>query len=95
MDLLIDEVENGIHYSLQRDFWKMIMKAAHENNVQVFATTHSWDCVRGFAWAAEEMEEVEGALIRLQRQRKNGRLRAVEYSENDLKFASEHGIEVR
>ncbi len=93
--LLIDEVENGIHYSLQRDFWKMIMKAAHENNVQVFATTHSWDCVRGFAWAAEEMEEVEGALIRLQRQRKNGRLRAVEYSENDLKFASEHGIEVR
>ena len=93
--LLIDEVENGIHYSLQRDFWKMVMKAAHENNVQVFATTHSWDCVRGFAWAALETEEVDGALIRLQRQRKSGRLRAVEYSENDLKFASEHGIEVR
>ena len=60
--LLIDEVENGIHYSLQFDFWKMVMKAAHDNNVQVFATTHSWDCVRGFAWAASETEEVEGAL---------------------------------
>lgn len=93
--LLIDEVENGIHYSLQRDFWKMVMKAAHENNVQVFATTHSWDCVRGFAWAAEETEEVDGALIRLQRHRKNGRLRAVEYSEAEIKIAAEHGIEVR
>ena len=93
--LLIDEVENGIHYSLQHDFWKMVMKAAHENNVQVFATTHSWDCVGGFAWAASETEEVDGALIRLQRHRKNGRLRAVEYSEAEIKIAAEHGIEVR
>ena len=54
--LLIDEVENGIHYSLQHDFWKMVMQTAYENNVQVFATTHSWDCVRGFAWAALETE---------------------------------------
>ena len=93
--LLIDEVENGIHYSLQYDFWKMVMRTAYENNVQVFATTHSWDCVRGFAWAASETEEVDGALIRLQRHRKNGRLRAVEYSEAEIKIAAEHGIEVR
>ena len=91
--LLIDEVENGIHYSLQFDFWNMVMKAAHENNVQVFATTHSWDCVRGFAWAASETEEAEGVLVRLQR--KNGRLRAVEYNEDDLRIVSEQGIEVR
>lgn len=91
--LLIDEVENGIHYSLQFDFWKMVMKAAHENNVQVFATTHSWDCVRGFAWAASETEEVEGALIRLFN--KGGKVKAVEYSERDLKIAAEQGIELR
>ena len=91
--LLIDEVENGIHYSLQFDFWKMVMKAAHENNVQVFATTHSWDCVRGFAWAASETEEVEGALIRLFN--KGSKVKAVEYSERDLKIAAEQGIELR
>ncbi|MXY20821.1 MAG: ATP-binding protein [Dehalococcoidia bacterium] len=91
--LLIDEVENGLHYSLQFDFWKMVMKAAHENNVQVFATTHSWDCVRGFAWAASETEEVEGALIRLFN--KGGKVKAVEYSERDLKIAAEQGIELR
>ena len=93
--LLIDEVENGIHYSVQYDFWKMVMKAAHENNVQVFATTHSWDCVRGFAWAALETEEVEGSLVRMYRHRKSGKIRAVEYSERDLKIAAEQGIEVR
>lgn len=93
--LLIDEVENGIHYSLQYDFWKMVMKAAYENNVQVFATTHSWDCVRGFAWAALETEEVEGSLVRMYRHKTSGKVRAVEYSERDLKIAAEQGIEVR
>ena len=93
--LLIDEVENGIRYSLQYDFWKMVMRAAYENNVQVFATTHSWDCVRGFSYAAMETEEVEGRLVRLFMHRKSGKIRAVEYSERDLQIAAEQGIEVR
>ena len=91
--LVFDEAENGIHYSVQRDFWKMILKTAHENNVQVFATTHGWDCVAGFAQAATDVEEVEGVLIRLERD--GSRIRAVEYSEDDLKIAAEQGIEVR
>ena len=93
--LLIDEMENGIHYSLQFDFWKMVMKAAHENNVQVFATTHSWDCIRSFAYAAMETEDVEGTLVRLHHHRRNGKVRAIEYSESDLRVVAEQGIEVR
>ena len=91
--LLIDEAENGIHHSIQRDFWTMILKAAHQNNVQVLATTHSWDCVAGFAKAATEIEEVDGALVRLDRY--DDRIRAVEYTEDDLRIAAKHGIEVR
>ena len=64
-----------------------------ENNVQVIATTHSWDCVRGFAQASAEAEEVEGVLVRLSRQ--HGDLRAVEYSEKNLMVAAAQGIEVR
>ena len=52
--LLIDEAENGIHHTIQRDFWRMVLLTAQANNVQVFATTHSWDCVVGFAQAAVE-----------------------------------------
>ena len=46
--LLIDEVENGIHYSVHGDLWEMILKAAHAYNIQVVATTHSRDTIAGF-----------------------------------------------
>ena len=91
--LLIDEAENGIHHSVQRDFWTMILKAAHQNNVQVLATTHSWDCVAGFAMAATEIEEVDGALVRLEK--KGDEIRAVEYPSYDLDVIARQGIEVR
>ncbi len=91
--LLIDEAENGIHYSLQRDFWNMVIRTAHENDVQVLATTHSSDCIKGFARAASELGNADGVLIRLSRQ--FGDLRAVEYPEEELTIAAEQGIEVR
>lgn len=91
--LLINEAENGIHHSIQRDYWRMVLQAAQENNVQVLATTHSLDCIRGFTQAAAELENTEGVLIRLSR--RDGVLRAVEYPEQELTIAAEQGIEVR
>lgn len=91
--LVIDEAENGVHHSVQRDFWKMVLRTAHENKVQVLATTHSWDCAAGFAYAATDTEEVEGVLVRLEGE--DGQIRAIEYSEEDLQIAAEQGIEVR
>ena len=91
--LLIDEAENGIHHSVQRDFWNMVLQSAHRDNVQVLATTHSWDCVKGFAHAAAENEDVECVLVRLDRD--DGGIRAVEYSESELKVAADQRIEVR
>lgn len=91
--LLIDEAENGIHHSIQPKFWNMVLQTAKRNNVQVIATTHSWDCVKGFSQAANELEDVEGVLYRIQRNRE--RLRAVEYPESELAIATESGIEVR
>ena len=90
---LIDEAENGIHHSVHRDYWRMFLQTAHKNNVQVFATTHSWDCVRGFAQAATENEDVEGVLVRLEKEDEG--LRAVRYDERRLKIAAEQRIEVR
>ena len=91
--LMNDEAENGIHYSIQRDFWRMILQIAREGNVQVVATTHSWDCVKGFAQAATELEDAEGVLVRLERG--DDGMRAIEYSEEELRIAAEQGIEVR
>ena len=91
--LLIDEAENGIHHSVQRNFWSMVLQSAHQDSVQVIATTHSWDCVKGFARAALENEHVEGLLVRIDQD--DGQIRAVEYTESELDIAAEQGIEVR
>ena len=91
--LLIDEAENGIHHALQRDFWRMVLQTAEDNNVQVLATTHGWDCVRGFAQAAAELDAAEGVLVRLERREDS--TRAVEYSEEELNIVARDGIEVR
>ena len=91
--LVVDEAENGIHYSVQRDFWRMVLHTAQQNNVQVLATTHSWDCVQGFARAAVDSSDIDCVLVRLDRD--DAELRAVEYTEEDLETAANQGIEVR
>lgn len=91
--LLIDEVENGIHYSIQRMFWNMVLKTARKNNVQVLATTHSWDCITGFAYAANDNTDIDGLLIRLDKDEYG--FRTTEYSEEELLTAVQQDIEVR
>lgn len=91
--LLLDEAENGIHHSIQHDFWRMVLRASLANNVQVLATTHSWDCVMGFALAVTEYEEAEGLLYRLEKQQSG--FQVVDYSKEDLIIVAEQGIEVR
>ena len=91
--LVIDEAENGIHHSIQREFWRMVLEASHNSNVQVLATTHSWDCAKGFAQAAVELKDIDGTLVRIEK--KNEEMWTVEYSEDDLVVVAEQGIEVR
>lgn len=91
--LVIDEVENGIHYTALRAFWSMVLETAQKYNVQVLATTHSRDCVDSFTRAAIENEEAKGVLVRLNK--KDGQIRAVEYSEEHLEIAVDQDIEVR
>jgi hypothetical protein len=91
--LLIDEFENGLHYSIQPDLWHLIFRLAQRLNVQVFATTHSWDCIEGFQKAAQENEQVEGLLISLEN-RKAG-IAAVLFNEEELGIVTRERIEVR
>lgn len=91
--LLIDEAENGIHYSLQSQFWSLVLRASEMHNIQVLATTHSKDCIDGFADAALANPNVDASLVRIGR--RNGKLRAVEYSKGQLEVAAEQNIEVR
>lgn len=91
--LAIEEAENGIHHTIHEDLWKMIMNAASESNVQVIATTHSFDCIAGFARAAIANKDVDGVLVRIEQDA--DRTRAVSFDEDGLKSIEKHGFEVR
>ena len=91
--LLIDEIENGIHYSVQPELWQLIFQLARRLNVQVFATTHSWDCIEGFQKAAQEDKQEDGMLIRLSL--KKDEVVATLFDERKLGIATREQIEVR
>lgn len=90
--LLVDEIENGLHYSVQTEIWRTIFRLANDLNVQVFATSHSWDCVRAFQEAACESPE-DGVLVRLSR--KDDRIIPTLFTEKELEIVTRDQIEVR
>lgn len=90
--LLIDEFENGLHHSVQTPIWQTIFRLASKLNVQVFATSHSRDCVQAFQEAAIESPQ-NGLLLRLTRQ--GDRVISTVFSENELEIATRNDIEVR
>ncbi len=91
--LLVDEFENGLYYLAQPELWRFVFRLAHRLNVQVFATTHSWDCIEAFQKAARADQQMEGLLIRLEN--KNGEIGATLYDERKLGIATREHIEVR
>jgi hypothetical protein len=91
--LLVDEVENGLHHTVQLDVWESLFKLAEELAVQVFATTHSWEAVVAFQAVANHSSE-NGMLYRLERE-PDGKIYAEQYTEKEVAVAAEHQIEVR
>jgi len=94
--LLIDEIDNGIHYSAQSDLWRLIFEGAKRMNVQVFATTHSWDCIEAFQQAATESGTDDGMLISLRQKKKTpGHVVGITIDGKDLEIITRDRIEVR
>lgn len=91
---LIDEVENGIHYSSLPTLFQGIQDIAANSGVQTMMTTHSWECIRAayntFAQAGK-LEDFQ--LIRLEREADN--IRAVVINDEQLVAAMEAGYEIR
>ncbi|ANE56181.1 ATP/GTP-binding protein [Methylomonas sp. DH-1] len=95
--LLIDEFENGLHYSVQEEVWRIIFQLAKDLNIQVFATTHSWDCIESFTKAAVSSPE-EGILLKVSKSKltsDNGKIIATIYDEEALKTVTASALEVR
>ena len=90
--LLIDEFENGLHWSIQPKVWDLVFQLSERLNVQVFATTHSRDCIKGFDSTWNNYPEL-GAFFRLDV--KDDLIRATEYTSETLTDAIDMDVEVR
>jgi len=92
--VLIDEVESGLHHSIQQKIWKAIFKWAQDLNVQVFATTHSNECIKAFSDSVDKtLFGSEAKLFRIER--KDEKFRTVEYTKELLSESLESKWEVR
>jgi predicted ATP-dependent endonuclease of OLD family len=91
--LLVDEIDTGLHYTVMADMWKLINEAAELFNVQVFATTHSYDCVHSLAGICKEVEDAKSEIT-IQRI-EAGKGQAVPFTEAEILAAAERNIEMR
>ena len=91
--IFIDEVENGLHHSVLEDVWKELNWLSKEFDVQVFATTHSGECMHAARAAFNAMADDTLCIHRLSLQDK--KIAATTYSFEDLDFTLDYGAEMR
>lgn len=89
--VLIDEVENGLHHSVLADIWRVIDNASRQFGVQVFATTHSFEC----AQAADQAIKTDALSLHRLGRNDDGICHCVTYDRAEIAAAIRHEIEVR
>lgn len=91
--LLLDEVDSGLHFSAMERLWRWLLAYAAESNIQIFATTHSSDCVNALGWlhGSDPAMTEAVALFRLD----PGEVAATRYSTDELQVVAENRLEVR
>lgn len=90
--LFIDEIENGIHWTNYEKLWKIIFEASAMANCQVFATTHSKECIEAFN---RMNEKDDGVYLEFYRNQKTGLVNVQERGHEQLAYSLTHGGEIR
>jgi hypothetical protein len=91
--VLIDEIENGLHYSVLSKVWEALADAARRNDVQVFASTHSWECLRAAHEVFSQEEPYGFRYYRLDRE--DTEVTCVAYDREMIETSLAMGLEAR
>jgi AAA15 family ATPase/GTPase len=92
--LFLDEIENGIHYTQLDKLWQIILTLAEEINCQVFATTHSKECLESFYNVSKKMAYKNISYLKLTRL-KNGQISSSVFDYELLENSLEQNHEIR
>ena len=91
--LLIDEIDTGLHWTVMEEMWSLVVDAAVNSSVQVFATTHSLDCIVGLAAFLKKRPDLADAVSVQKLERKLDQ--SVSFDGMDIITATDLSIEMR
>jgi len=91
--VFIDEIENGLYYETLPEIWKGIAALAESEKIQIFATTHSRECILAAHETMKTSPNYDFALHRLQRVK--GNIEAITHDKEMLEAAVKSGLEIR
>lgn len=91
--VLVDEIDSGFHYSFFPQLWRIISDIAKDQSIQIFATTHSYECLSGASACFSGTDE-KFLYLRLGRDN-SGLIKAHLFTSDLLAYAVETEMEVR
>lgn len=95
--ILIDEIENGIHYSLMPSIIKILKEQSIKNNNQIFITTHSLDIINTISnlYADKEISDEDISFIRIGYSETKDETLTSSFSLPEVKLSSDENWEIR
>jgi AAA15 family ATPase/GTPase len=69
--IFIDEIDVGIHYSQFDNLWKLFLEISKKQNIQLFATTHSKECIESYCRVSNDLNETNISFIELGKDKQN------------------------
>lgn len=91
--LFIDEFENGLHHSVLEPVWARLAQISLMRDLQIFATTHSEECVQAACRAFTASGDDGLRVIRLDRREEE--TVATMYDRSLVEAATRMGVEIR
>jgi AAA15 family ATPase/GTPase len=93
--IFIDEIENGIHYSHLDRVWEIILSISKEQNVQVFATTHSKECIASFNKVQQKLKDKDTYYFEMAKNVKTDKILMFQMDNEQLEYGLSHNERLR
>jgi len=89
--LFIDELDNGIHYSMLDELWTIILTLSEKLNIQVFTTTHSKECIESFNRVQKELQHKDTYYFEMFKNKKEDKIDMRSLDQEQLEYELKHG----
>lgn len=89
--LLVDEIETGFHHNFLLTLWEIIEGISIENNIQIFATTHSLECIQAASKAIKNKSDI--MYVRLGKNTHG--IQPYIFTGTELEYSFEQDMEIR